>query len=194
MRFGQVAHQLHTGGGQNFGHLGTANGLGVFAQAHGLHGGGAIRVGPQAIGQFIGQPQFLQHLHEVNASRGQLRVGEVNGTGLAQSLAQGIRGGHRHGCLSGQHGDTSFDHAQILRRALHGQAVLQQVLHHGAGEDEHIARRAIDEFLLHGADRTKGAAQVQIVLRLKIVGQSAHQALCRAPTQNVQCAHDLNPF
>ena len=107
--------------------------------------------------QTLIQTQRFEHVHEVNAGRGFVRVRKVNALGCAH-------GGMQFGaCLdfgvwcAAAHGYTGFDQAQGTCAARQDMAGEDQLLDQGFGQDDHIAGCTRQKFVAHHADRTERA-------------------------------------
>ena len=119
----------------------------------------------------------------MNAGRGQLRVRKVNAGGLAQRLAQAVCCVDLGPRRAGFDGDAGFHDAQFAIRACTHLAGLHQAVDQGLRQDQHVAGRAVQQALFHGADRAKGGVQFQAAVRFECGLQLPHQALGRAAAE-----------
>ena len=110
---GQVGHQLHAGCDQDFSHLRATDWALIFGLRHGPHRGIAVGKRPQARCDRVGNAQLLQHFLEMDARRGQYRVGQVNRIRGKQGGAQRFGVAHPRQCGALLDGNAGFHKAQI---------------------------------------------------------------------------------
>ena len=128
----------------------------------------------------------MQHLREVDAGRGSLRIREVEGARAQQrgakrvlrgDLRQRLAAAHRQAGRHGTQGSAYVGH-QLVRGL--------ERLHHRVGHDHHVAGLTAKQCLFQDADRAETGLQRHAGLLLEAFLQRLDDALYGACAENVQ--------